>query len=178
MKNIFKSFVRDWSEVWYIWHKFSIVYFDFHCFIEANAHASINRSRTHANGFFYMQPRNELKFDGKLIAQTVPWILDAWAVKCRVFYTIPTWKLAIYGGTVSNAFDAGKYITRASGRGLGPGNRDFLAPNGTVTYIKVPRTLRCIKIHIFSCYFPWPWKSRLFWDLYSTVTYIKERSGA
>ncbi len=28
-------------------------------------------------------------------------------------------------GPVRNAFDAGKSITRASGRGLGPGNQDF-----------------------------------------------------
>jgi hypothetical protein len=32
--------------------------------------------------------------------------------------------LAIYG-PIHNAFDAGKPITRANGRGLGPGNRDF-----------------------------------------------------
>ncbi len=38
---------------------------------------------------------------------------------------------------VRNAFDAGKSITWASGRGLGPGNRDFWAPNGT------RRTARC-----------------------------------
>jgi hypothetical protein len=29
---------------------------------------------------------------------------------------------------VRSAFDADKSITRASGRGLGPGNRDFLGP--------------------------------------------------
>jgi hypothetical protein len=40
--------------------------------------------------------------------------------------------IAIYGtmiytvGLIRNAFDAGRYITRASGRWLGPGNRDFL----------------------------------------------------
>jgi hypothetical protein len=33
--------------------------------------------------------------------------------------------VAIY---VSNAFDEGKSITRASGRGSGPGNRDFFGP--------------------------------------------------
>ncbi len=31
-------------------------------------------------------------------------------------------------GPVRNGFDAGRSITRASGRGLGPGNRDFLGP--------------------------------------------------
>jgi hypothetical protein len=31
-------------------------------------------------------------------------------------------------GPVHNAFDAGKSITWASGRGLGPGNRDFSGP--------------------------------------------------
>ncbi len=31
-------------------------------------------------------------------------------------------------GPVRNAFDAGRYITRASGRGLDPGNRDFFGP--------------------------------------------------
>ncbi len=31
-------------------------------------------------------------------------------------------------GTVCNAFDAGKSITRASGRGLGPGNQEFFGP--------------------------------------------------
>jgi hypothetical protein len=31
-------------------------------------------------------------------------------------------------GPVCNAFDAGKSITRASGRGLGPGNQDFFGP--------------------------------------------------
>jgi hypothetical protein len=40
--------------------------------------------------------------------------------------------IAIYGpmiyGSVCNGFDAGKSITRASGRGLGPGNRDFFGP--------------------------------------------------
>ncbi len=58
------------------------------------------------------------------------------------------WTYDLYGPT-RNAFDAGKSITRASGRGLGPGNRDFLGPvkwhravrrvpfgAQTVTYIK------------------------------------------
>jgi hypothetical protein len=40
----------------------------------------------------------------------------------------------IFYGPVCNAFDAGKSIgksiTRASGRGLGPGNRDFFRPCG------------------------------------------------
>jgi hypothetical protein len=31
-------------------------------------------------------------------------------------------------GPVCNAFDAGKSITRASGRGLGPGKQDFFGP--------------------------------------------------
>ncbi len=31
-------------------------------------------------------------------------------------------------GPESSAFDAGKSITRASGRGLGPGNQDFFGP--------------------------------------------------
>jgi hypothetical protein len=31
-------------------------------------------------------------------------------------------------GPVCNDFDAGISITRASGRGLGPGNRDFFGP--------------------------------------------------
>ncbi len=31
-------------------------------------------------------------------------------------------------GSVLNAFDAGKSITRASGRGYGPGNLDFFGP--------------------------------------------------
>ncbi len=35
--------------------------------------------------------------------------------------------LANYG-PVRNAFDADKSITRASGRRLGPGNRDFFGP--------------------------------------------------
>jgi hypothetical protein len=33
-------------------------------------------------------------------------------------------------GPVHNAFDAAKSITCASGRGLGPGNRDFFGPLG------------------------------------------------
>jgi hypothetical protein len=31
-------------------------------------------------------------------------------------------------GPVRNVFDAGRYIIRASGRGLGPGNWEFLGP--------------------------------------------------
>jgi hypothetical protein len=31
-------------------------------------------------------------------------------------------------GSIHNAFDAGKSITRASGRGFGPGNQDFFGP--------------------------------------------------
>jgi hypothetical protein len=34
----------------------------------------------------------------------------------------------IYTAPVSNAVDACKSITRASGRGMGPGNQDFLGP--------------------------------------------------
>ncbi len=37
------------------------------------------------------------------------------------------WTYDLYG-PIRNAFDAGKSITRASGRGLGPGNRDFSGP--------------------------------------------------
>jgi hypothetical protein len=37
------------------------------------------------------------------------------------------WTCDLYG-PVCNAFDAGKSITRASRRGLGPGNRDFFGP--------------------------------------------------
>ncbi len=37
------------------------------------------------------------------------------------------WTYELYG-PVRYAFDAGKSITRASGWGLGPGNRDFLGP--------------------------------------------------
>ncbi len=42
--------------------------------------------------------------------------------------------IAIYGPMIytapylRNAFDPGKSITRASGRGWGPGNRDFFGP--------------------------------------------------
>ncbi len=41
--------------------------------------------------------------------------------------------LAVYGtydlySPICNTFDAGKSITRASGRGLSPGNRDFFGP--------------------------------------------------
>ena len=35
------------------------------------------------------------------------------------------WTFDLYGPPVRNAFDAGKSITRTSGRGLGPGNDDF-----------------------------------------------------
>jgi hypothetical protein len=35
------------------------------------------------------------------------------------------WTYDLYG-PVHNAFDAGRYITRASGRGLCPGKRNFL----------------------------------------------------
>jgi hypothetical protein len=31
-------------------------------------------------------------------------------------------------GPVRDVFDVGRSITRASGKGLGPGNRDFLGP--------------------------------------------------
>ncbi len=37
------------------------------------------------------------------------------------------WTYDLYS-PIRNAFDAGKSITRASGRGLGPENRDFLGP--------------------------------------------------
>jgi hypothetical protein len=37
------------------------------------------------------------------------------------------WTYNLYG-PIRNAIDAGKSITRASGRGLGPGNRDFFGP--------------------------------------------------
>jgi hypothetical protein len=37
------------------------------------------------------------------------------------------WTYDLYG-PVRNAFDAGNSITRASGRGLGPGDLDFLGP--------------------------------------------------
>jgi hypothetical protein len=37
------------------------------------------------------------------------------------------WTYDLYG-PVRNAFDAGKSITRASGRGLGPENQDFFGP--------------------------------------------------
>jgi hypothetical protein len=37
------------------------------------------------------------------------------------------WTYDLYG-PVCNAFDEGKYIPRASGRGLGPGNQDFFEP--------------------------------------------------
>ncbi len=84
-----------------------------------------------------MKLRNELEFDGKLNTQNSTLRSHARTAQCRVSNIIPPWKLAIYGGTVRTAFDAGRYITRASGRGLGPGNRDFFgAPNGTVTYLK------------------------------------------
>ncbi len=58
-------------------------------------------------------------------------------VYCMYNYTVQAddymhYALAIYGpmiyGSVCNGFDAGKSITRASGRGLGPGNRDFFGP--------------------------------------------------
>ena len=37
------------------------------------------------------------------------------------------WTYDLYG-LLRNAFDAGKSITRASGRGLGPGKQDFFGP--------------------------------------------------
>jgi hypothetical protein len=57
---------------------------------------------------------------------------------CRENCTVPVaenlrkqfshlWTYDLYG-PVRNAFDAGKSVTRASGRGLGLGNRDFLGP--------------------------------------------------
>ncbi len=54
-----------------------------------------------------------------------------------LFLMLQYWRglnLAIYVctydlyGPVRNDFDAGASITRASGRGLGPGNRDFFGP--------------------------------------------------
>ncbi len=52
---------------------------------------------------------------------------------------------------VCNAFDAGKSITRASGRGLGPGNQDFFGPcemasSRQASAVWGPKKLR----------FPWP----------------------
>jgi hypothetical protein len=50
--------------------------------------------------------------------------------------TVAIYGLMIYiAPYVRNAFDEGKSITRASGRGLGPGNRDFFGAQ-IVTYIK------------------------------------------
>ncbi len=37
------------------------------------------------------------------------------------------WTYDLYG-PIRNTFDAGKHITRASGRGLGPENREFFEP--------------------------------------------------
>ncbi len=37
------------------------------------------------------------------------------------------WTYNLYG-PICNAIDAGKSVTRASGRGLCPGNRDFFKP--------------------------------------------------
>ncbi len=45
-------------------------------------------------------------------------------------------------GPVCNAFDAGKYITRASGRGLGPGNQDFLGPVKRHRVVSSPAAVR------------------------------------
>jgi hypothetical protein len=63
------------------------------------------------------------------------------------------WTYDLYG-PLCNAFDAGKSITRARGRGLGPGNRDFLGSVNTLgmlltkrsTFTK--RTKSRIRIHI------------------------------
>jgi hypothetical protein len=46
------------------------------------------------------------------------------------FFIIGNSYLSIYDlyGLVSNDFDAAASITRASERGLGPGNRDFIGP--------------------------------------------------
>ncbi len=48
---------------------------------------------------------------------------------------IAIWTYDLYG-PVRHAFDAGKSITWARGRGLGPGNRDFLGP------VKLHRAVR------------------------------------
>jgi hypothetical protein len=45
---------------------------------------------------------------------------------------------------VGNGFDAGRFITRASGRGLGTGNRDFYGPIWAHKSLDFQETLRYI----------------------------------
>jgi hypothetical protein len=65
---------------------------------------------------------------GKVRSEPGIIILDQVLDQIRPFDIIAIYGPVIFYGPVRNAFDADKSITRASGRGVGPGNRDFFGP--------------------------------------------------